>query len=106
MKSAIYEGHIWHRRLRPRVHEFRYPLFLMYLDLSELTAVFQGRWFWSTRRRAVARFDRRDHLGPHDEPLETSVRDLIELERGRRPEGPIRLLTHSGELLLLFRPLW
>jgi DUF1365 family protein len=76
----------------------------MYLDLSELTAVFQGRWFWSTRRRAVARFDRRDHLGPHDEPLETSVRNLIELERGRRPAGPIRLLTHFRYFGHCFNP--
>jgi len=30
----------------------------MYLDLTELDEVFRGRWLWSTRRAALARFSR------------------------------------------------
>ena len=66
MHSAIYRGWLRHRRFAPKLHDFRYPLFLMYLDLAELDSVFRSRWLWSTRRTALARFDRADHLGdPH-----------------------------------------
>ena len=55
MHSAIYVGQVRHRRMQPVGHEFRYRLFMMMLDLDELDQVFAGRWFWSTRRRALAR---------------------------------------------------
>lgn len=66
----------------------------MYLDLSELDHVFDGRWFWSTKRSALARFRREDHLGDPQKSLDESVRELITLNNRPRPEGPIRLLTH------------
>lgn len=94
MHSAIYRGWLRHRRFAPRPHAFRYPLFLMYLDLAELDTVFRGRWLWSTRRRTLARFCREDHLGDARMPLDQAVRDLVEQHTGRRPAGPIRLLTH------------
>ena len=66
----------------------------MYLDLDELPTLFDRYWFWSTSRPAIARFRRSDHLGPDQQPLIESVRDLVESETGVRPTGPIRLLTH------------
>jgi DUF1365 family protein len=75
-------------------HAFRYPLFQLYLDLDELPELFDGRWLWSARGPNVAWFRRADHLGPRDVPLATAVRDLVERETGRRPEGAVRLLTH------------
>ena len=62
MHSCIYEGWVRHRRFEPARHDFKKRLFLLYLDLSELDQVFRGRLFWSTRRLAVARFRREDHL--------------------------------------------
>jgi DUF1365 family protein len=104
MHSAIYHGWLRHRRHAPRQHAFRYRLFLMYLDLAELDTVFRGRWLWSTRRMALARFDRADHLGDPDVPLERAVRDLVESRGGRRPAGPIRLLTHLRYFGHCFNP--
>jgi len=94
MQSAIYRGWVRHRRFAPREHNFRYRLFMMYLDLAELEEVFRGRWLWSTRRFALARFRREDHLGDPRVSLDRAVRDLVEHDTGRRPTGPIRLLTH------------
>lgn len=94
MHSAIYHGWLDHRRLTPKPHAFRYRLFMLYLDLGELDEVFRGRWSWSTRRAALARFDRRDHLGDPDQPLDDAVRALVAERTGRRPAGPVRLLTH------------
>jgi DUF1365 family protein len=104
MHSALYRGWLEHRRHRPRRHAFRYRLFMLYLDLAELDHVFRGRWCWSTTRRALARFDRRDHLGDHDTPLDESVRVLVAERTGRRPTGPIRLLTHLRYFGYCFNP--
>jgi uncharacterized protein len=90
MHSAIYRGWLRHRRFAPRRHAFRYALFMVYLDLAELDQAFRGRWLW----RAFARFRREDHLGDPAVPLERAVRDLVERETGKRPQGRIRLLTH------------
>lgn len=93
MNSAIYRGHVRHRRYRPVPHDFRMPLFMMYLDLSELGSVFKRRWLWSTSRLAWARFRRSDYLGDPAISLDVAVRDRVEQQLGRRPDGPIRLLT-------------
>ena len=90
MNSALYVGYVGHRRFLPRRHQFRYNLFMVYLDLAELDTAFQGRWLWSARRPALAWFRRRDP----NLPLDRYVRDLVEQQIGRRPAGPIRLLTH------------
>ncbi|MBL8996110.1 MAG: DUF1365 family protein [Gemmatimonadales bacterium] len=93
-QSAVYEGTIRHRRREPTEHEFRYRIFMLYLDLAELPALFDGRWLWSARRPALAWFRRADYLGDPAVPLDAAVRDLVRERTGARPTGPIRLLTH------------
>ncbi len=92
--SAIYRGWLHHRRRTPRAHAFGYRLFMMYLDLSELPTLFAGRWLWSVGRRNLAEFRRSDYHGDPNVPLDRAVRDTAESFLGRRPNGPIRLLTH------------
>ncbi len=104
MESCIYEGRVRHTRSRPAKHQFSYRLFLMYLDLDELHTLFQKRWFWSASRPALARFRRRDHLGPDDQSLGDAVRDLVENETGIRPGGSIRLLTNMSYYGYCFNP--
>lgn len=104
-KSALYEGFIRHRRIRPVGHAFRRPLFMMYLDLSELPALFDRYPLWSARRPSVAWFRRSDHLGPAATPLDTAVRELVEAQGHPRPNGPIRLLTHLRYFGYVFNPI-
>lgn len=104
MHSAIYRGWVSHHRALPRRHAFRYALFMMWLDLAELDRVFDGRWLWSVRRPALARFRRRDYLAPHDVPLDQAVRDLVLDRLGRRPAGAVRLLTHLSYFGYCFNP--
>jgi DUF1365 family protein len=104
MESCLYFGRVRHRRFAPVAHAFERPLFLVYLDLSELDSVFRGRWLWSTRRLAYARFRREDHLGDPAVPLDESVRRLVGAHLGRRPAGPIRLLTQLRQAGLRFDP--
>ena len=104
MESCIYEGQVRHSRTVPVLHRFQYRMFMMYLDLAELPEVFEKRWFWSTKRPALARFKRSNHMGPADQPLDESVRDLVERETGERPEGPVRLLTNLSYFGYCFNP--
>lgn len=104
MDSCIYEGRVRHARIRPAMHQFHYRLFMMYLDLDELPTVFDRFWLWSISKSALARFRRKDHLGPRDQPLADCVRGLVEKETGRRPAGPIRLLTNLSYFGYCFNP--
>jgi len=104
MESCIYEGRVRHTRSQPAKHEFSYRLFLMYLDLDELETLFAKRWFWSASRPALARFRRRDHIGPPTQPLADAVRDRVEQESGCRPRGPVRLLTNMAYFGYCFNP--
>jgi DUF1365 family protein len=76
----------------------------MYLDLDELDKLFERRWFWSTKRPAVARFRRSDHVGDAGQSLAETVRDKVEAELGIRPDGPIRLLTNLAYYGFCFNP--
>jgi DUF1365 family protein len=104
MQSALYHGWLSHRRHAPRPHAFRYRVMLAWLDLGELDCVFRGRWLWSTRRRALARFDRRDHFGDASRPLCECVRDQVAERTGHRPAGAVRLLTHLRYFGYCFNP--
>jgi DUF1365 family protein len=101
LASCIYEGTIRHRRLEPR-RSFEHPLALFYLDLDELPGLLGGRLVHP--RAGLLRFRRRDYLGGDAAPLDLAVRDLVDEEAGRRPEGPIRLLTQLRSFGHCFNP--
>ncbi len=94
MNSCIYEGLVSHYRLMPQRHYFRYKLYMMYLDLSELPELFKPYWFWSAKRPALAWFKRKDHVGDAEVSLDETIRAIIKKDTGSEHNGPIRLLTH------------
>ena len=117
LHSCIYTGSVRHRRHEPVDNRFNYRLFMMYLDLAELPRVFEPYWCWSAKRPALARFRREDYLrganGRRDEELrygetipslDESVRRAVTEQTGKRPEGPIRLLTHLRYFGYSFNP--
>ena len=94
MHSCLYTGHIRHRRFAPKPNDFRYRIYLSFIDLAELPHLFDGRWLWSVKRPALAWFRRADYHGDASVPLDTAVRDTVQQHTGSRPRGPIRMLTH------------
>lgn len=104
MHSALYIGRLRHRRLSPQPHAFSYAVCMAWLDLAELDSVFRGRWFWSTRRRALAWFRRADYLGDPALPLDEAVRRRVVEAGGLRPQGPIRMLTQLRNYGHCFNP--
>jgi DUF1365 family protein len=91
--SAIYEGVVGHRRGVPREHAFSYRVRMLYLDLGELPALFDGHPLWSARRPALGWFRRSDYLGDPAVPLDEAIRRLVAERTGERPSGPVRVLT-------------
>jgi len=111
LNSCLYEGFVRHRRHGSVRNEFRYPLFMAYLDLDELPHLFDGRWLWSARRPALAWFRRADHLGDPSTPLAEAVRALVSGERDGAvaghpaAAGPVRVLTNLRYAGHCFNPI-
>jgi hypothetical protein len=102
--SAVYEGWIRHRRFEPVEHDFRYRLYLMYLDLDELPRLLDRYPLFSARRPAPARFRRADFMGDPERPLAECARDAVEAQTGARPAGPVRMLANLRTLGHVFNP--
>jgi DUF1365 family protein len=100
---AIYEGTLTHARLGPTPHRFGYRLHMLYLDLDEIDTALpraglrRGRFGWLS-------FCRDDYLGDRSRPLKDAVLDLVQTHLGRRPAGPVRLLTQVRCLGYVFNP--
>jgi DUF1365 family protein len=60
-ESALYEGWVMHRRVRPRHHRFKYRVFAMLLDLDELPGLDKRLSLFSWNRRGLFSFHDRDH---------------------------------------------
>jgi len=102
--TAIYQGRLRHRRLRGVEHSFEYRVWMLLVDLDELPEAFDRHPLWSARRPAPVRFRRSDYLGDPEVPLRDAARDLVERRTGRRPGGPVRLLTMARTLGVGYNP--
>lgn len=105
LRSGVYEGTVVHHRMEPVDHRFSYRITMTMLDLAEVDAVCDRHPLWSHDRANVVSFRRRDYLGDPTVPLDHSIRDLVEERTGRRPGGPISLLTQVRTWGWLFNPI-
>lgn len=81
---------------------------MAYVDLEELESGSLENWplFSSRTPWALVSLLPRDHMcnEPLDVALLTRVRDVVERETGKRPAGPVRLLTNLRVLGVEFNP--
>ncbi len=78
---------------------------MAYLDLDELPCALDSTTLISRRRFGLASFLRSDHLGPSNQPLADSVRNLVLKETGIEVRGPVRLLTQLRYFGIYFSPI-
>ena len=104
MHSCVYLGNLHHHRYQPRPNSFTYKVFYMFLDISELPHLFTSHWLWSVEQANLATFKRADYFGSAAIPLDQAVRNRVEQVLGKRPEGPIRMLTHLRYFGHCFNP--
>ena len=105
MHSCIYEGAVTHRRLEPVAHQFRYQLFMVYLDLSELPALVGPDCLIAEGKYSGRSFRRDDHLFNTSQRLDEELRDIICQKTGVTTHGPIRMLTQLRHFGVYFSPL-
>lgn len=102
---AVCGGTVLHRRLRPTVHEFSYPLSYVWLDPDDPGSLCDLHPMWSARRMAPARFRRSDYgTAAHGSLADGARRDLAAV-LGRAPLGEVRLLTQIRRWGWLFNPI-
>jgi DUF1365 family protein len=105
MHSCIYEGTVIHRRSKPVTHQFQYRLFMVYLDLRELSRLVGPKGIISSKKYASRSFLRGDHLFKPMESLDWEVREIIRSQTGAMATGPIRMLTQLRYCGAYFSPL-
>lgn len=106
-RARFWDGTVRHRRFAPLERTFRYGLYMTLLDLDDVEASLAGSRLASARRPSPIRFRRRDYLdgvADADLPLAEAVRRLVTERTGRRPGGPVRLLTHLRTWGVSFNP--
>ncbi len=110
-RSALYDGWVRHRRFSPRPHDLRYRIFQPYLDLSEVEDLLRPWPLASARRPALVWFRAADHLSsavhgaiPAVRSLDAALRTAVQQQTGKRPAGPIRVLTHLRCFGFVFNP--
>lgn len=106
--SALYAGHVHHRRFGATPHALRYRMTMALLDLDELDALAARLRLFSRNRANLFSFRDGDHL-PADAPAGASLRGLAEghlAAAGLAPDGgAIRLLSLPRILGYAFNPL-
>lgn len=74
IKSAFYIGHVFHKRLFPKEHEFTYPLYMNFLDLDEVASLHRTYWWFSCQRWAPLQLKVSDYFR-HESPPSASTPD-------------------------------
>ncbi len=102
--SCLYEGTIEHRRLLPVKNEFTYKVLYYFIDLDEVTKIFNIPFLLSYNFPGLLSFWRKDYFGNPKMGLKESISDLVEKNTGKRPQGPIRLLSNISYFGFCFNP--
>lgn len=95
-------GEVIHRRLRPRVHAFRYPAFFLRLPAHALDGTPAGSRLVGVNRPALLSFHERDH-GLGDTSVLGWVRALL-VDANVQADGEIWLHTFPRVLGFAFKP--
>ena len=103
MKSGLYVGHTWHRRLAPVVHAFDYRIFMFGIDLDELDALHDRLRFFSARGFNWAWLKRSDYCPGHPD-LKQAVLERAAALAGQPITGKVFMLANLRYLGCYFSP--
>ncbi|MBU3664612.1 MAG: DUF1365 domain-containing protein [Chthoniobacterales bacterium] len=107
MNSCFYECDVFHRRLRPKQHEFLYRVFYFYLDLGELDEAARKLKIFGTNRPDIYSLWDKDHFqyGERVRPISDNVREFLERSGcPLEPAGSIRMLCFPRMFGYVFNP--
>ena len=103
--SCIYEGSVIHKRFKPKEHFFKYKVFSLFIDLSELNELNDKLNFFSLNKFNLISFYERDHGDRDGSSLVNWVKINLEKNEINTEDIKIKLLCYPRILGYVFNPL-
>ena len=103
--SCIYNGKVIHKRFKPKEHYFKYSVFSLLIDLSELRKIDQEISFFSLNQCNLISFHEKDHGERDGSSLEEWVKNNLEQNKIETADIKIKLLCYPRIFGYVFNPL-
>tara|TARA_B100000963_G_scaffold121652_1_gene106077 strand:+ start:222 stop:980 length:759 start_codon:yes stop_codon:yes gene_type:complete len=105
MTSSIYNGTVIHKRFKPKIHFFKYKVFSLLIDLSELDILDKKINFFSYNKFNLISFYDKDHGERNGSSLEEWVKKNLREKEINVENIKIKLLCYPRILGYVFNPL-
>ena len=105
INSAIYNGQVIHKRFKPKVHYFKYKVFSLLIDLSELETLDKKVNFFSFNKFNLISFHEKDHGERNGSSLKLWVHRNLEKNNIQTKDIKIKILCYPRIFGFVFNPL-
>ena len=105
MNSSIYNGTVIHKRFKPKKHFFKYSVFSLFIDLSELNQLNNSIKFFSFNKFNLISFFEKDHGDRDGSSLIKWVKKNLNENNISSENIKIKLLCYPRILGYVFNPL-
>ena len=105
INSAIYNGQVIHKRFKPKVHYFKYKVFSLLIDLSELDILDKKINFFSINKFNLISFHEKDHGERDGSSLNKWVHQNLEKNNIQTKDIKIKILCYPRIFGFVFNPL-
>ena len=105
INSCIYSGNVIHKRFKPKEHFFKYKVFSLLIDLSELNELDNKLKFFSLNKFNLISFFEKDHGERDGSSLFNWVKLNLNINNINTENIKIKLLCYPRILGYVFNPL-
>ena len=103
--SYIYSGNVVHKRFKPKIHFFKYKVFSLLIDLSELELLDKNLKIFSYNKFNIVSFYDRDHGARDGSSIKEWVIDNLKRNNINNENIQIKLLCYPRIFGYVFNPL-
>ena len=105
INSSIYNGSVIHKRFKPKKHFFKYKVFSLFLDLSELKELNNKLNFFSLNKFNLISFYEKDHGERDGSSILDWVKNNLQSNNISTDNIKVKLLCYPRILGYVFSPL-
>tara|TARA_A100001011_G_scaffold176425_1_gene185122 strand:+ start:2021 stop:2797 length:777 start_codon:yes stop_codon:yes gene_type:complete len=103
--SFIYTGTVIHKRFKPKLHEFKYNVFSLFIDLDDLNILNKKLSFFSHNKFNLISFWDKDHGDRENQSLKSWVLKKLKSRNINTNNISIKILCYPRILGYVFNPL-
>ena len=103
--SFIYTGNVVHKRFKPKIHFFKYKVFSLLIDLSEIHLIDKKLKIFSYNKFNIISFYDKDHGARDGSSVENWVKNNLKKNNINTNEIQIKLLCYPRIFGYVFNPL-